>query len=152
MSSRGFNIFEKRCATVKVHISHRLMIILKRDDNDSAILIYLLKKRSPSKKTAWIMSGWCNYNRFSTTHLAHGGKSFFIIQFCLKLCEFSLHLCNVSLFKVHSRWPPEVYKCLCVWLLVGVPSWLLYQEVDHMSSTVSSFPLVFAALHHCSFA
>lgn len=38
------------CANVKVHISHRIMRILKSDDNDSAIWIFWLKKRSLSKR------------------------------------------------------------------------------------------------------
>lgn len=39
MSSGCLSIFQKCCANVKVHISHRLMIILKRDDYEKEITL-----------------------------------------------------------------------------------------------------------------
>lgn len=109
LGSRTF-ISPHCCANVKVHISQRLMRILKRDDNDSAIWIFWLKKRSPSKRrhescqsdVITIVSQQLAQFLLAAWHMV--ANLFLLFNFDENFMRFSLHLCNVSQFKVHSCW------------------------------------------------
>lgn len=120
---------------------------------------FLIEKEITLKKTAWIMLEWCNYNRFSTTRsvlagsLAHGGKSFFIIQFWWKLYAFFLYIyvTSPSLRCIHVDSDLTTGGCqVSVRLVASRRSSCIRRWIT--CPLLSSFPLVFAASHHCLFA